>query len=67
VLFLILLERITAEKYPENATKSGFILPHVRSKVTNGSNRKDKRIVERVLLKNHKNDVVREDFRFTRK
>jgi hypothetical protein len=50
VLFLILLERITAEKYPENATKSGFILPHVRSKVTNGSNRKDKRIVERVLL-----------------
>jgi hypothetical protein len=37
-------------EYRENATKSGFNLPHVRSKVTNGSNRKDKRMFERIFV-----------------
>jgi len=50
MFYLGVFERTTAEKYPENATKSGFNLPHVRSKVTNGSNRKDKRNFERILV-----------------
>jgi hypothetical protein len=33
--------RTTAEKCPENAAKNSINLPHVRSKVTNGSNRKE--------------------------
>ena len=50
VFDLRVFERTTAEIYSENTTKSGFNLPRVRSKVTSGSNRKYKRILERILI-----------------